>query len=207
MIVTSLVIIVVLGLSKNSSIPRLVARASEIHDSISANPTTFPTPNPSLAALEAAITALATAETAFKTRAGTKEARDNARVALVALLHGIHAYVQGLASANPAQADVIAKAASMTLRKAPVTHKSDLAVKPKSEGVVHVAAKALKGAKAHEWQYSTDGGKTWSSAPSTTKSSTLIAGLQPGASVQVKHRMVTKSGVTDWSDPVSAIVT
>jgi hypothetical protein len=71
---------------------------------------------------------------------------------------------------------------------------------------VQVLAKATKGAQAHEWQLSTDGGKTWSDLPTTTKASTQVETLTVGATVTFRHRPVTKAGLGDWSQPVSAVV-
>ncbi len=94
----------------------------------------------------------------------------------------------------------------MSLRKAAARHKQDLAVKQTISGAVHVIAKATKGAKAYDWQLSTDGGKTWQSAPSTTKSSTIIAGLVLATIVSFRHRALTTAGAGDWSAIVTAVV-
>jgi hypothetical protein len=88
-----------------------------------------------------------------------------------------------------------------------VRSKPSLATKQTLSGAVHVVAKATKGAKADNWQYSTDGGKTWLSAPTSTKSTTLITRLTPGGTLTVRHQAVTKAGPLDWSQPVTAIVT
>jgi len=72
---------------------------------------------------------------------------------------------------------------------------------------VHVVAKATKGAKLNDWQYSVDGGKTWVSIPSTTKAKTTISGLTPGVEVTYRQRVQTKAGAQDWSQPISALVT
>ena len=47
---------------------------------------------------------------------------------------------------------------------------------------------------SHEWQYSTDGGKTWTSVQTTLQAKTTVPGLQPGNTVVFRHRAVTKSG-------------
>jgi hypothetical protein len=41
---------------------------------------------------------------------------------------------------------------------------------------------------------------------STLKASTTITGLAPGAVVEFKYRAVTKSGSSDWSQPVSLTI-
>jgi hypothetical protein len=59
---------------------------------------------------------------------------------------------------------------------------------------------------SYEWQYSTDGGKTWVTAPPTLQAKTTVAGLVPGATVQFKYRPVTRAGGADWSQPISLMV-
>jgi hypothetical protein len=48
---------------------------------------------------------------------------------------------------------------------------------------------------------STDGGRTWVDLPLTTKASTTIAGLTPGSTVTLRHRVLTKTGMGDWDAP------
>jgi hypothetical protein len=201
------VILVVLGLPKNQSIAPLIVRCSTITEAIGGNPKTFTTPNPPLAQVNGKISTLSSAETALKNHTGTRTSRDGARVDLVGDMHALLGYVQGLVNASPTQAAEIAQAASMSLRKKGKPQKSDLAVKQTASGTVRVVAKALKGAKANDWQYSTDGGKTWLDVSPTTKATTTITGLQPGLLVHYRHRPITKNGALDWSDPISAIVT
>jgi hypothetical protein len=198
-------IVVVLGLPTNHSVLPLVLRSTSIVNAMEANKTTFASPNPPLTQVTAAINALTAAETAYKAHLGTRADRDAAYKAVVALMHQVHAYVQALATASPASAETIAQDAAMTLRKTGAHPKSDLAVHQKISGTVTVVAKAGKGSRAHDWQYSTDGGKTWTLAPTTTKASTIITGLTPGVLVTYRHRSITKAGPSDWSQPVSAI--
>jgi len=73
-------------------------------------------------------------------------------------------------------------------------------------GSVHAIAKATKGARANEWQYSLDGGKTWFDLLPTTGADTTIHGLTPGTTVSIRQRVLTKAGLTDWGQPVSTLV-
>jgi hypothetical protein len=59
---------------------------------------------------------------------------------------------------------------------------------------------------SHDWQYSTDGGKTWTAVPTTLQGKTAITGLTPGSSLVVRHRAVTKAGADDWSLTQALIV-
>ncbi len=94
----------------------------------------------------------------------------------------------------------------MSLRKVGARHKSDLAVKQVVSGTVKVVAKGVLGSRSHEWQYSTDGGKTWVTTPPTTQASTTIPGLQPGVLTTFRQRVVTKVGPSDRSQPISVLV-
>ena len=92
----------------------------------------------------------------------------------------------------------------MTLKKMPAVSKPPLAVKLTTvlQGTVHLVAKATK-STANLWQYSADGGKTWIDLPQTTKAVTTLASLTPGVSVTVRQRALTKTGMGDWSQPVT----
>ncbi len=95
----------------------------------------------------------------------------------------------------------------MRLRRPTVRNIPPLAVKAgATSGSVKVVAKATKGAKASDWQYSLDGGKTWVALPSTTKASTSVSNLTPGTTVQFRQRVLTKAGASDWSVPVPHVV-
>ena len=59
---------------------------------------------------------------------------------------------------------------------------------------------------SYEWQYSTDGGKTWIAAPGTLKASTTVPGLPVGTAVQFRYRALTRAGESDWSQAVVLVV-
>jgi hypothetical protein len=200
-------IVVVLGIDKNASVATLSERSTVVVNAMTAAKATFSTPSPALSTVSAAITALSSAQEAFKSKTGSKADRDDAWKALLALMQQLQGYVQATARANPAHAANIAEDAAMRLRKTPTHHKSDLAVSSVGSGAVKVVAKALKGARANEFQYSTDGGKTWIACPTALQAHATITGLQPGTTVMYRHRPVTKTGPGDWSQTVTAMVT
>ena len=68
-----------------------------------------------------------------------------------------------------------------------------------------VAAAAARRAFV-DWQYSTDGGKTWTTMPSTLQAKTTLSGMTPASTVEFKYRAVTKTGEGNWSAPVSLLV-
>jgi hypothetical protein len=197
---------VVLNLN-SSSVPAVLSRGNAIVTAMGANTGTFKSPTPALAVVTGHLTTLSTAEAALKARTGTRADRDTQLQLVVDDLHQLHTYVQQLATASPSQAANIAADASMSLRKTSPRHKSDLAASQEVSGTVKVASKAVAGGKSYEWQYSTDGGKTWLAVSPTTQAKVAIPNLQPGVTTAFRSRAVTKSGPTDWSDPVTIVVT
>jgi hypothetical protein len=184
-----------------------MSRATAIVTAMSANSGTFKAPTVAFATVTGHVSGLGSAEAAFKAHTGTKADRDTQYKLVVEDCNLLHAYVQTLASASPSEASTIAADAAMTLRKSGSRHKNDLATSQEVSSTVKVVAKATLGGRSYEWQYSTDGGKTWVSVPPTTKASVSIPNLQPGVMTMFRQRAVTKSGPTDWSNPVSTLVT
>jgi hypothetical protein len=198
-------VIIVLKLPK--PVPAFIIAATNIVDAMTANSKTFPSPSPALALVSPHIADLTAKEGVAKTRAsGAVADRDAALTIVVGDLKSLRAYVETVANADPANAASIAKDASMSVRTQATRTKSDLAVKSVASGEVQVVAKAIAGGKAHEWEYSLDG-KTWTDVPTTLQGKTTIKGLQVGVTTYFRHRVVTKAGVQDWGQPISAIVT
>jgi hypothetical protein len=196
------------ALHKGRSIGSIIALAKAINAAMAANTTIFPSPNPSVVIFTSDITALDTAETNVRQKLpGAVPIRDEKLMIVVKDLDLLRAYVEQVANASPAQALSIVQAAGMSVRKTTTGTKTDLSVKPgKTSGSVDVVAKLATGGHAHEWQFSLDGGKTWSALPATLAAKTTLTGLAPGATVSVRHRAITKTGPDDWSQTVSAIV-
>ena len=204
---------------KKPKSPRIVLRkpptaaatlvlAKAILQAVTTNKGEFPTPNPSLAILTTDINALDTAETAVKTRTkGAAQERDAKLAVVVTDLELLRAYVQSVANAaDPANAASIAHAAGMDVRKSTATTKPDFGAKPDKtlSGVVHVSVKVGGKRETHQWQSSTDG-KTWTDMPPTLQGKTTATGFQPGVTVYFRHRAVTRTGLDDWSQPISVV--
>jgi hypothetical protein len=195
-------------LKRPRKVADLAVYGQNVHDQMAANSKTLPSPDPALTVLQTHLDELVTKEAAAKTRAvGAVSERDAAEKVVVDDLETERAYVEKTANADPDHADAIAQGAGMALRKTGSHDRPTLAVKHGAvSGAVEVAAKVPPGAKANDWQYSTDGGKTWIDVPSTTKAKTTVPSLQPGLTVHFRHRVLTKAGRSDWSDPVSLVV-
>ena len=197
----------VVTLALPRSVPALIVYAKGIVTRMQGNPS-LPNPAPTLATVTTAIDELQAAETAALARTkGAAALRDEKRKALLALLQQLRSYIQSTADADEANGPSIIEGAGVALRKQPTRHARAFAAKPgRTSGVATIVAASAGHRAAYEWQYSTDGGKTWVPAPSTLQAKTSVAGLAPGATVQFKYRAVTRTGQGDWSQAVSMMV-
>jgi hypothetical protein len=186
----------------------LILYGNNIVQKLTSNPY-FPTPTPTVAALTAAVNDLHTAETTALSRAkGTATVRNDKRTVLVSLLQQLDGYVQSVADGTPENGAAIIESAGLAVRKIAVRGKRPFAAKPGAlSGTAVVTAVSAGVRSSYEWQYSTDGGKTWVSAPATTQGKTTIAGLPAGTTVQFRYLAVTpKGGQGDWSPSTSLLV-
>ncbi len=197
---------VVVALKIPVAIAALIALAQAIVQAMTNNKAIFVSPTPPLTQVTADTDALVVAETATKARTkGSVPVRDDKRKVLVTDLRQLQAYAQKLVDLTPEQGMTIAEAAGMTVKKKASHNKSPLAAKLHLPNQVQLVAKANKGDGSHEWQYSTDG-KVWTSAATTTQAKTVVTGLQSGVLTYFRHRAVTKTGASTWSEPVSMMV-
>ncbi len=188
-------------------IPQLIVHVGSTISSVGADPKTFPAPSPAMALMTTHLNTLSTCQQDAKTRVeGAVAARDAAAGVVIADMHTLGTYVSGLCNADPANAAAIATEAGMYIRKSSSFTKPPMRITQTVSGTAKVIAKAIKGAKAYDFQYSTDGGKTWLAVPTSTKSSVTVSSLTPGAT-QFRYRAITKTGVLDWEEPYAATVT
>ncbi len=188
-------------------VPAFIPYAQSIVTAMTGNPS-FPSPVPALAVVTTAIGALQDAQSATLARTkGAVEARNDKRAALVALLQQLRGYVQTVADADIETAATVIRSAGIAVRKVPTARPRTFSAQ---QGAVSGSAKLVAPAAgrraSYEWQYSTDGGKTWLAAPATIQSRTTVPGLTPGAAVEFRYRTVTKTGQGDWSQTVQLIV-
>jgi hypothetical protein len=189
------------------SVPALLKTCQAIATAMTGN-VHFPSPTPAITVVLAQIAALAAAEAATKTRAnGTVQARNDARVALVQSMHALKGQVQQAADASPEIAETIIASASMGVRKAPLRTKAPFVAKlGPTTGTVVLVAKAASRRAGYEWEWSADGGKTWTAMPTTLQAKTTLSGVASGTSAVFRFRPVTPKGEGDWSVPVPLLV-
>ncbi len=189
------------------SVPALITYATHVVTRMSGNPA-FPAPSPSLATVNAAIADLQAAETAALTRAkGAATTRNEKRAVLATLMRHLCAYVQVTADASPDTAGSVIESAGLSLRKTPARRPSVFAAKPGDvSGSAKLVAPSAGNRAAYEWESSSDGGKTWAAAEPTTRARTTVTGLPAGTTVLFRYRAVTKTGASDWSQPLALLV-
>jgi hypothetical protein len=155
-----------------------------------------------------AVTDLQAAETAALARTkGAIATRNEKRAALVQLLQQLKGTVQNAADATPENAPSIIQSAGVAVKKTAVRAPRVFAAKPGAvSGSVNLVTDSAARRAFYEWQYSTDGGKTWVTSASTLQTKTTVSGLTPGATVMFRYRAATKTGEGDWSQPTSLLV-
>jgi hypothetical protein len=200
-------IVVILKLPEYE-VPLLIVRARAILVAMTGN-TWFPTPSPTLAEVEAATDDLFAAETRTLTRVvDSVSERDAKRMALVALLQRLGAYVQGVAIANPEHAAEIVESAGMYLKRAGGPRGRTFHAKQIRAGTIHVFAPGAGDGAAYEFQYSLDGGRTWlgTAQQIMNRADVTIDRLPPHAMVHLRYRVIVKNVTGDWSQTIAIMV-
>jgi hypothetical protein len=197
----------VVSLKLARSVPAFISQAKAMVQAMTGNPS-FPNPEPPLATVSTAIHDLEVAENAAQSRAhGAATTRNDKRAALVFLLEQLKGHVQKVADGNLETGAAVIQSAGVGVRKQVVRAKRVFSIKPGAvAGTVKVITAAADRRASYDWEYSTDGSKTWIALPSTLKASTSLGGLTPGATVTFRYRAITKVGVGDWSLPTSMMV-
>lgn len=190
-------------------VPLFVSKARFIVERMTGN-AWFPSPDPPLADIQAALDDLAKAETTAFTRAlGAVAARNEKRLVLVARLQHLQAYVQAIATANLESAASIIESAGMDVKKVGKPPPRAFGASPgRVSGDVDLVVPSAGDRAAYEFQHSLDAGKTWLGLPDpvATKTKVTVRGLTPGATVHFRVRATVKGATGDWSQMISIIV-
>ncbi len=198
----------IVALNLPGPVPALITYAQTVIKGLTNNPH-FPTTTPPLPVLTAAINALIAGESGALTRVkGAVVQRNAAKKALVQQMQLLKANVQSTADGDPDNALTIIESAGMSVRK-PTVRKPRVfaATQAATSGTVKLLAASAGHRTSYEWEYSTDGAKTWIAAPPSIQAKTTIPGLPPATTVQFRYRAITpKGGAQDWSATVSLLV-
>jgi hypothetical protein len=194
--------------------PELLQRANAVYAGMNLNPA-YPNPpipmqdfRETIDDLSAAITA--TLDGGMKATAEKNRLADELRRMLRELAHYVQSTCNGdmptlLSSGFPA----------VTGTRRPPTQLSrwirNILPGP-STGSVLVALRGIPGAASYQirWSVATSDGtpETWSVLPTAgVRKPALISGLTPGTTYIFQTRAVLRSGLTEWSDPITRICT
>jgi hypothetical protein len=198
---------VLAALSVPKSAPALITYTKNVVQSLTGN-AQVPNPQPSVATIETALTDLEVAEANALARVrGAVATRNEKRTNVLELLQELKASVQKAADASPDQSTAIIQSTGLTVRKH-TTRKPRVfsAIPGAVSGSVKIVAPSAGHRASYEWEWSSDGGKTWQILPATLQAKTIVPGLQPGSSLMFRYRSVVKTGAADWSQPVTLIV-
>ncbi len=185
-------------------VAQLLVFAKLVLAALTGNPH-FTNPSPALTNLDAAIKAL---EAVLK---GNGADRKAAVTALKDTLQHLADYVQLIAETQAGTVDIagiqaLVESANMRLRKVSPRQKAAFGASyGPVPGSVDLTAPASRAGDPHEWSVSTDQ-HTWTVLPTTRKAATQVTGLPVGVMHYFRHRLLTKDGPTEWSDPFATIV-
>ncbi len=197
------------------ALPQRLAKAKQVVDGITANPTVLPSPAPTLAALTALYEAAKDAADLLSQKEVEIAAlRQQVRAKADALLVGLNAEAstsEGATGGNPEQLillgwDLADTAPTSVGELAKITELTVTA--GDDDGELDLQWHPEEGAGSYEVQTTTtiDNPASWVHQVPSTKSSKTIAGLPSGSRQWVRVRGIGAAGPGPWSDPVSKIV-
>lgn len=194
------------------SVPDRIAKAQQIVKFLTGN-ADFPTPQPTLAAVTAAIgdlqTAFANAQSAKQAAITATSAMHDKDAAFDLILRKLAAYVESIAGDDESKI----LSAGMSLRSASTATPSSSAPSGLSasegdhDGSIDLAYDRVAGAKSYVIEISPDPptATSWTHATVSSKSSATLSGLTSGTRYWFRVAAVTSAGQTGWSDPATKI--
>jgi hypothetical protein len=169
----------------------------------------FPNAASALSVLADAAHALEQAHTAAQSHAlGSAAERNVAQSVMETLLRQTKNDVQKVVDANPGQAEVIARAAAMSLLTRTPRKKRGHEAKPGSvSGTVHYTIPSFGRKAAVIYQASSDGGKTWPVQIMSDQGVVDFENLTVGILWSFRHQVTLKGKSGDWSQILVRLVT
>jgi hypothetical protein len=145
-----------------------------------------------------------------KAKSGSKQDlkdRDAKAVVVFQQLQQIAAFVQCVANQQPtaAEAEAVIVGAGFEVKRRARRRKADFAAKYTGiSGEARLVARAVKGARAYYWEWSTDQ-QTWTVALETAAPETTLHGFTPGQLYHFRFRTLGPEGKSDPSPVVTLI--
>jgi hypothetical protein len=195
---------VALNLPKRDN--EVIAFAKHVADSMDGN-SHFPSPPVPIATLRAHIAEVDAAQIATLGGAhGTATARDAKLVVVANDLKVLRTYVETVALQHAADAAEVVASSGMSIKQSagPVT--AVFAVNQRAEsGSVELVVRHPGIVSSFDWQSSTDGSH-WLDAGRSVHARFTVTGLVPGTRYWFRYRVLTRDGLSDWSDPITLLV-
>ena len=196
------IIIAVLPESPHT-VPRYLTSCHLIVSMMTDNPS-FPDPTPPLSEVSCELSKLAGCdELARKGGKGMVQERNVTLRRAHNKMTVLKAYVQSVANEDPEKAEAIIHSAGMNVAKPRTRTKLPIQARlGEGHGRVVLDAKALPKPVQYRWQMSTDQ-ETWTDVAETFVTKTTVEGLVSSTVYSFRLRTVTKSGPSEWSQPVT----
>jgi hypothetical protein len=162
--------------------------------------------NPTVAAMTADNNTLRAKQAARGTGPAAINARDDALKQVKKNAENFRIFTQQVADANPSQAATIITSAAMFVKKVVVRQKPDFAVvEGLTSGTATANVKSRGRGATYFWSFSSDG-KVWVAlALPTRKATATFTNLTPGTLYYFRFQVLTKTGMSDWSQVLSLI--
>ena len=203
----------ILRLTRKST-ASVLGKAYAVLHGMGADVTRFSAPTPPLGTLKAQAAKVEATEQLVGTRVkASAAARNVQRQLLIGMLETECSYVQTLCDASPEEAVAIIQAAGLSVAATPVRNQAILKVKrgvPSGTVELDANATALVGKTGKKacfnWQWTTDGGQTFTSVPTTPYAKTTVANLPPLTRIGFRVSTTTLKGPDEWSQIVTTLV-
>jgi hypothetical protein len=201
-----------LNISRLSIIEK-IAKCRQIISAMTGNPI-FPSPNPPLttitAALDAANNAFNAAQAARQEAKAKTSAQNDADDIVSGLMAQLAAHVESVAGGDESKirsAGMDTKATATTTTTIPTPPENVSATAGDRDGEIDLSWEAVSGAKSYVIQMSADPvtATSWGHSSVSTKSSQTIDGLTSGTRYWFRVAAVNGVGQSGWSDPAMKI--
>ena len=137
---------------------------------------------------------------------GTVSARKAARAVVIQNMQQLRSYAQGAADSDMENGAVIIESAGMKVKKVFIPQKRMMKVEQGSVAGTVILFAVVAGLKVgYLWQWSTDQ-KTWTALLQVFVSKTSASGLTPGITYYFRYQVISRSGLSDWSQIISFLV-
>jgi len=200
---------ITIGWLTRSSDEVLASQVNSILDALTGS-SIFPTPNPTLASLQALLASFNAAMAAARQGGKTAtQVKNDARAALVVAMRDLGQYIDDTADGD--MASLLSSKYPLVKERTPVGIQpapANLRVRPGPvSGSLICRCDSNPVSPIYEWQSGVGATPaTWQDHPPTKGSRVVLDGFTPASTISIRVRQRVPAGVSDWSTAVSIIV-